>query len=67
MSAASPRIIDHVTMKSIYFTDRTALARIEGDTYWVNDPTGRPANYDDSTIMFDVEPVGAVDENRPKR
>jgi catechol 2,3-dioxygenase-like lactoylglutathione lyase family enzyme len=54
-------IIDHVTMKSIYFTDPNGIA-LEA-SYWVTDPTGRPANYSDADVMFtDITPVSSVEE-----
>jgi len=54
-------IIDHVTMKSIYFTDPNGIA-LEA-SYWVTDPTGRPANYSDTDVMFtDITPVSSVEE-----
>jgi len=54
-------IVDHVTIKSIYFTDPNGIA-LEA-SYWVTDPTGRPANYADTEVMFqDRTPVLAVEE-----
>lgn len=54
-------IVDHQIMKSIYFTDPNGIA-LEA-SYWVTDPTGRPADYADADVMFtDRDPVAAVAE-----
>src|SRR4051812_33651329 len=54
-------IIDHHIMKSVYFTDPNGIS-LEA-SYWVTDPTGRPARYDDQSGMFqDRQPVAAVTE-----
>src|SRR5207344_2210720 len=54
-------IVDHGFMKSVYFTDPNGIA-LEA-SYWVVDPTGRPATYDDRAGLFtDADPVPAIRE-----
>lgn len=54
-------VIDHGTMKSIYFTDPNGIS-LEA-SYWVVDATGRPADYDDRATLFtDPDPVPALVE-----
>jgi len=54
-------IVDHQIMKSIYFTDPNGIS-LEA-SYWVTDPTGRPADYRPSAGMFnDHNPVAAITE-----
>ena len=54
------RVVDHIILKSIYFTDPNGIA-LEA-TYWVVDPTKIPADYNDSTIFGDPDPVASVKE-----
>ena len=53
-------VVDHSTMKSVYFTDPNGIA-LEA-SYWVTDPTGRPADYADATVFTDPNPTPAVHE-----
>ena len=54
-------VVDHQIMKSIYFTDPNGIS-LEA-SYWVDDPTGRPADYADEAVMFtDAQPVAAIGE-----
>ena len=54
-------VIDHGTMKSIYFTDPNGIS-LEA-SYWVIDATGRPADYEDRATLFtDPDPVPALVE-----
>lgn len=60
-SCGVTEVIDHGIMQSIYFTDPNGIS-LEA-SYWVDDPTGRAANYADADVMFlDPEPVAAVRE-----
>jgi catechol 2,3-dioxygenase-like lactoylglutathione lyase family enzyme len=54
------RVVDHDIMKSIYFTDPNGIA-LEA-SYWVADPTSRPADTTDSLFFSDPNPVPAVAE-----
>jgi len=54
-------IVDHGFLRSIYFTDPNGIS-LEA-TWWVTDPTGRPATYDDRDGLFtDTDPVPALRE-----
>jgi catechol 2,3-dioxygenase-like lactoylglutathione lyase family enzyme len=54
-------IVDHGFMRSVYFTDPNGIA-LEA-SYWVVDPTGREASYDDRAGLFtDSDPVPALVE-----
>lgn len=54
-------IVDHGFMRSVYFTDPNGIA-LEA-SFWVIDPTGRPATYDDRDGLFtDSDPVSAMAE-----
>jgi catechol 2,3-dioxygenase-like lactoylglutathione lyase family enzyme len=54
-------VVDHGFLRSIYFTDPNGIA-LEA-SWWVVDPTGRPATYDDTAGLFtDTDPVAAVRE-----
>jgi catechol 2,3-dioxygenase-like lactoylglutathione lyase family enzyme len=54
-------IVDHGFMRSVYFTDPNGIA-LEA-SYWVIDPTGREATYDDRAGLFaDTDPVPAIAE-----
>jgi catechol 2,3-dioxygenase-like lactoylglutathione lyase family enzyme len=56
-------VVDHGFIGSIYFTDPNGIA-LEASC-WVVDPTGRPADYADTRVLFtDPEPVAAVHELR---
>jgi catechol 2,3-dioxygenase-like lactoylglutathione lyase family enzyme len=52
--------VDHGFLRSVYFTDPHGVA-LEA-TYWVVDPTGRPADYADGRLFSDDDPVPAVRE-----
>ena len=51
-------VIDHGTLRSIYFTDPNGIA-LEA-SWWVVDPTGRPVDYADERLFSDPDPVDAV-------
>lgn len=54
-------IVDHGFMRSVYFTDPNGIA-LEA-SFWVIDPTGRQATYDDRDGLFtDSDPVSAMAE-----
>lgn len=53
-------VVDHGYLRSIYFTDPHGVA-LEA-SYWVVDPTGRPADHTDERIFGDRDPVPAVRE-----
>jgi len=53
-------VIDHGFVRSIYFNDPNGIA-LEA-SWWVVDPTGRIADYDDPTLFSDPDPVAAVRE-----
>jgi len=53
-------IIDHGTVRSVYFTEPTGIA-LEA-SWWVLDPTGRSADYSDDRFFADADPVPAVQE-----
>jgi catechol-2,3-dioxygenase len=53
-------IVDHGFVQSVYFTDPNGIA-LEA-SYWVKEPTGRPANYSDPEMFADTDPVPAVRE-----
>jgi catechol 2,3-dioxygenase-like lactoylglutathione lyase family enzyme len=53
-------VVDHGGVRSVYFTDPSGIA-LEA-SWWVNDPTGRPAEYADSAQFGDPNPVPAVRE-----
>lgn len=55
-------VVDHGFLRSIYFTDPHGIA-LEA-SYWVVDPTGRPADYGDPGLFADPDPVPAVTELR---
>ncbi|HXQ18352.1 MAG TPA: VOC family protein [Acidimicrobiales bacterium] len=55
-------IVDHGFLRSVYFTDPNGIA-LEA-SYWVVDPTGRPADYADEGLFSDPNPVPAVVELR---
>jgi catechol 2,3-dioxygenase-like lactoylglutathione lyase family enzyme len=55
-------VVDHSMIRSIYFTDPTGIA-LEA-SWWVLDATGRPADYGDSHLFADPDPVPAVEELR---
>lgn len=53
-------IIDHGSMRSVYFTDPNGIA-LEA-SWWVHDPTARPVDYTDQGQFGDLDPVSAVRE-----
>ena len=53
-------IVDHETVRSIYFSDPTGIA-LEA-SWWVLDPTGRSLDYVDDRFFADADPVPAVKE-----
>jgi catechol 2,3-dioxygenase-like lactoylglutathione lyase family enzyme len=53
-------VVDHDVMHSVYFTDNNGIA-LEA-SWWVVDPTGRPADYTDRRVFADPDPVPAVRE-----
>ena len=55
-------VVDHGFIRSIYFNDPNGIA-MEA-TYWLLDPTGRPADYGDERLFADPDPVPAVRELR---
>jgi catechol-2,3-dioxygenase len=55
-------VVDHGFIRSIYFTDPNGIA-LEA-SWWVTDATGREADYADSTLFSDPDPVPAVRELR---
>ena len=55
-------VVDHGFLRSIYFNDPNGIA-LEA-SFWTIDPTGRPADYGDSRVFSDADPVAAVAELR---
>lgn len=55
-------VVDHGMIRSVYFTDPNGIA-LEA-SWWVTDPTGRPADYADEGLFADPDPVPAVAELR---
>jgi catechol 2,3-dioxygenase-like lactoylglutathione lyase family enzyme len=53
-------VVDHDTMRSIYFTDPNGIA-LEA-SWWVVDATGRDAEYGDERLFADPDPVPALRE-----
>jgi catechol 2,3-dioxygenase-like lactoylglutathione lyase family enzyme len=53
-------VVDHQIFRSIYFTDPSGIA-LEASC-WVDDATGRPADYGDEQLFGDRDPVAAVRE-----
>lgn len=53
-------VVDHGFVRSIYFTDPNGIA-LEA-SWWVEDATGREADYGDRMLFGDVDPVPAVRE-----
>ncbi len=51
-------VIDHGSVRSIYFSDPNGIA-LEA-SWWVHDPTLRPADYNDDRQFADSNPVPAV-------
>ena len=52
--------MDHAFVQSSYFTDPNGIAL--GASYWVTEPTCRPADYTDGEMFLDADPVPAVRE-----
>jgi catechol 2,3-dioxygenase-like lactoylglutathione lyase family enzyme len=57
-------VVDHGFLRSIYFNDPSGIA-LEA-SWWVLDPTGRPADYSDSRLFSDTDPVPALVELRDR-
>jgi hypothetical protein len=57
-------VVDHGFIRSIYFNDPNGIA-LEA-TWWIVDPTGRPADYSDTRLFADPDPVPAVVELRER-
>ncbi len=55
-------VVDHGFLRSIYFNDNNGIA-LEA-SWWVLDPTGRPADHADERLFADPDPVPAVRELR---
>lgn len=55
-------VVDHGFLRSIYFNDNNGIA-LEA-SWWVLDPTGRPADLTDERLFADPDPVPAVHELR---
>jgi catechol 2,3-dioxygenase-like lactoylglutathione lyase family enzyme len=55
-------VVDHGFIRSIYFTDPNGIA-LEA-SWWTLDATGRPADYGDTRLFGDPDPVPAVTELR---
>lgn len=55
-------VVDHGTVRSIYFTDPTGIA-LEA-SWWVLDPTDRFVDYGNDRFFADADPVPAVLELR---
>ena len=53
-------VVDHDFIRSIYFTDPNGIA-LEA-SWWVVDATGRAADYGDTRLFADTDPVPAVRE-----
>jgi catechol 2,3-dioxygenase-like lactoylglutathione lyase family enzyme len=53
-------VVDHGVLRSIYFTDPNGIA-LEA-SWWVADPTGRPADHGDDRFFSDPDPVPAARE-----
>ncbi len=53
-------VVDHGFLRSIYFNDNNGIA-LEA-SWWVLDPTARPADYGDERLFADPDPVAAVAE-----
>jgi catechol 2,3-dioxygenase-like lactoylglutathione lyase family enzyme len=53
-------VVDHVIMRSIYFTDPNGIA-LEA-SWWTLDATGRPLDLGDDRFFADADPVPAVRE-----
>ena len=53
-------VVDHDIMRSIYFTDPNGIA-LEA-SWWVTDATAHPANYSDTQMFADHDPVPALRE-----
>ena len=57
-------VVDHGFIRSIYFNDPNGIA-LEA-TWWIVDPTGRPADYTDERLFADPDPVPAARELRER-
>ncbi len=56
------RVVDHGILRSVYFTDPHGIA-LEA-SWWVTDPTGRPADPENQAIFLDPDPVVSVEAIR---
>jgi len=55
-------VVDHGFIRSVYFTDPNGIA-LEA-SWWTLDATGREADYGDTRLFLDSNPVPAVVELR---
>jgi catechol 2,3-dioxygenase-like lactoylglutathione lyase family enzyme len=55
-------VVDHGFIRSVYFSDNNGIA-LEA-SFWVTDGTGRSADYADTALFSDPDPVPAVVELR---
>src|SRR3954452_7717938 len=55
-------VVDHGFIRSVYFTDPNGIA-LEA-SWWTLDATGRDADYGDTRLFLDSNPVAAVAELR---
>ncbi|MFI5052761.1 MAG: VOC family protein [Acidimicrobiia bacterium] len=55
-------VVDHGFIRSVYFTDPNGIA-LEA-SYWVVEGTGRPTDFNDTSLFGDPDPVAAVAELR---
>lgn len=55
-------IVDHVFIRSVYYSDPDGIA-LEA-SWWVDDATGRAAEFEDAQLFVDPDPVPAVLELR---
>ena len=53
-------VVDHDTMRSVYFTDPNGIA-LEA-SWWVADPSPTEVDHTDTRMFADADPVPAVDE-----
>ncbi len=56
------RVVDHGILRSVYFTDPHGIA-LEA-SWWVTDPTDRPADPENQAIFLDPDPVASVEAIR---
>ncbi|MBI3742759.1 MAG: VOC family protein [Chloroflexi bacterium] len=58
------RVVDHVFIRSIYFTDPNGIA-LEA-SYWIKDATLGEPDYSDRMLFADPNPVSSVKERLPR-